>query len=163
ADHAVGATVADPRTNPERRRDGSSEAQRRLEYDDHGRSRTAAGQDHAVRRPLLLAALLALAAPPASHAQDFPASTPPPVFPVLRPGRLTLGTRDRMQLGTGVHGELIGEVASYATFVRPGPASLLGTGTYVKIPWTPKMADPLSVMTLGLPLRGLVTPKAATW
>ena len=187
-----------------------------------------------MRRPLLLAALLALAAPPASHAQVFLASTPHPDFSigplfvvanvrsdlstvtvnvsfsltprpnrrvediaqdlyllwpaevaestapgdadpaltrfleargftVVRTGRLTLRTRDRMQLGTGVPGELIGEVASYATFVRPGPASLLGTGTYVKIPWTPKMADPLSVMTLGLPLRGLVTPKAATW
>ena len=84
-------------------------------------------------------------------------------FTVVRRGRLALRTRDRMQLGTGAPGQLVGEVASYATFVRPGPGSQLGVGTYVKLPWTPKMADPLSVMTLGLPLRGLVTPKAATW
>src|SRR5262249_12882961 len=155
---------------------------------------------HAVRASWLLAVLLVLAAPRASHAQVFLASTPHPDFSigplfvvanvrsdlstvtvnvsfsltprpnrraeavaqdlyllwpaevaestapgdadpalkrfleargftVVRTGRLTLRARDRMQLGTGAPGELIGEVASYATFVRSGPASLLGTGT----------------------------------
>jgi hypothetical protein len=33
----------------------------------------------------------------------------------------------------------------------------------VKIPWTPTMADPLAVTVLTLSVRGLVTPKPATW
>jgi hypothetical protein len=35
--------------------------------------------------------------------------------------------------------------------------------SYIKIPWTPRLADPLTVTTLVLPLRGLVTPKPASW
>jgi hypothetical protein len=35
--------------------------------------------------------------------------------------------------------------------------------TYIKIPWTPKLADPLTLTTLVMPLRGLVTPKTASW
>jgi hypothetical protein len=35
--------------------------------------------------------------------------------------------------------------------------------TYIKIPWTPKLADQLAVVTLVLPLRGLISPKATTW
>jgi hypothetical protein len=84
-------------------------------------------------------------------------------FTTIRSGRLTLRARDRLQLGTGSIGEPIETVVSYATFVRRGTAAQLGAGTYVKVPWTPKLADPLSVITLVLPLRGLIVPKPATW
>ena len=85
-------------------------------------------------------------------------------FTVVRSGRLLLRSRDRMQLGTSSLGESLAEAASFAAFIRPGtPAAQLGAGTYVKIPWTPKLADSLSVMTLGMPVRGMIATKPATW
>jgi uncharacterized integral membrane protein len=35
--------------------------------------------------------------------------------------------------------------------------------TYIKIPWTPRLADQLAIVTLVLPLRGLLAQKAGTW
>ena len=85
-------------------------------------------------------------------------------FSVTASGRLVLGTRDRLQMGTGVPATALPETASYVTFTRSaGPAVSLGPGTYVKIPWTSKLADPLAVTVLSLTTRGLVTPKPATW
>jgi hypothetical protein len=50
------------------------------------------------------------------------------------------------------------------TFTRSaGPAVSLGSGTYIKIPWTPALGDPLAVTVLTMALRSLVTPKPATW
>src|SRR5437899_7027966 len=82
-------------------------------------------------------------------------------FIVAGSGRLTLRRRDRMQLGTAALGEPIDVVASYVSFTRPGGQT--GAVTYIKIPWTPTLADPLSIVTLVLPLRGLIVPKAGTW
>ena len=76
-------------------------------------------------------------------------------------GRLLLRTRDRMQIGTIALGEPVEVIASYVTFTRPGGQT--NPVTYIKIPWTPKLADPLAVVTLVLPLRGLVVQKATTW
>ena len=85
-------------------------------------------------------------------------------FTVIASGRLALGTRDRLQMGTGVPPTALPEQASFVTFTRSaGPAVSLGAGTYVKIPWTSKLADPLAVTVLSLTTRGLVTPKPATW
>jgi hypothetical protein len=85
-------------------------------------------------------------------------------FAVTTSGRLALGTRDRLQMGTGVPATPLPEQASYVTFTRStGSAVSLGAGTYVKIPWTSKLADPLAVTVLSLTTRGLVTPKPATW
>ena len=80
---------------------------------------------------------------------------------VLGSGRLILRSRDRLQLGTAALGEPVGVLASYVTFTRPGGQT--GAVTYIKIPWTSVLSDPLSFVTLVLPLRGLVVPKAATW
>lgn len=80
---------------------------------------------------------------------------------VVASGRLLLRGRDRMQLGTAALGEPVEVAPSYVTFTRP--ASPTGAVTYIKIPWTPKLADPLAVVTLALPLRGLVVRKATTW
>jgi hypothetical protein len=85
-------------------------------------------------------------------------------FTVTSSGRLALGSRDRMQMGTGVTPTPLSEVASFVTFVRStGPTAQLGAGTYIKIPWTPKLGDPLAVTVLAMSFRGLVSPKPATW
>jgi len=80
---------------------------------------------------------------------------------VVSNGRLVLRRRDRMQLGTTALGEPIAVTPSFVNFTRPGGQT--GVVTYIKIPWTPSMADPLSIVTLVLPLKGLIVPKAGTW
>ena len=85
-------------------------------------------------------------------------------FAVVTSGRLQLRSRDRTLVGTGQLGEPLPEVASYITVTRRGPlANQAGPVSYIKIPWTPKLTDPLTVTTLVIPLRGLVTPKPASW
>ena len=80
---------------------------------------------------------------------------------VVNSGRLVLRTRDRLQLGTASLGEPVSVTPSYVNFTRPGAPA--GTVTYIKIPWTPRLADQLSIVTLVLPLRGLLAQKAGTW
>src|SRR5437588_5728304 len=80
---------------------------------------------------------------------------------VVSSGRLVLRRRDRLQLGTPALGDPIAVIPSFVNFTRPGGQT--GVVTYVKIPWTPSLADPLSIVTLVLPLRGLIVPKAGTW
>ena len=85
-------------------------------------------------------------------------------FTVLTSGRLLLRSRDRILVGTGQLGEPLPEVASYVTVTRRGPlANQVSPISYIKIPWTPKLTGPLTVTTLVIPLRGLVTPKPASW
>ncbi len=85
-------------------------------------------------------------------------------FVVLTSGRLQLWSRDRTLVGTGQLGEVLPEVASYVTLTRRGPlANQFNPVTYIKIPWTPKLTDPLAVTTLVMPLRGLLTPRPASW
>ena len=109
---------------------------------------------------------------PAEIAEAASSQTPDPTLArdiheglaVVNSGRLTLRNRDRTLFGTGQLGETLPQVASYVTVTRRGPlASQVSPFTYVKIPWTPKLADPLTVTTLVMPLRGLVTPKPASW
>jgi hypothetical protein len=78
-------------------------------------------------------------------------------------GRLVLGTRDQMQMGTGAPVTPLPETASFVTFSRAGPAAQLGSATYIKIPWTPRLADPRAVTVLTLTSRGLLTQRPATW
>jgi hypothetical protein len=84
-------------------------------------------------------------------------------FTVMSTGRLALGSRDRMEMGTGAPVRLLPQVASFVTFVRRNNPAAVGPSTFVEIPWTPKLADPLAVIVLSLGARGLVTPKPATW
>ena len=81
---------------------------------------------------------------------------------VVATGRLALRARDRARIGTGNLGDPLGVDASYATFMREGFPQL-GIGTYIKLPWTDKLADPHAMMTLGLPLKGMINPKPASW
>lgn len=80
---------------------------------------------------------------------------------VVSSGRLILRSRDRMQLGTAALGEPVSVTPSFVNFTRPGTQT--GVVTYIKIPWTPRLADQLSIVTLVLPLRGLLAQKAGTW
>ena len=85
-------------------------------------------------------------------------------FVVQNSGRLQLRSRDRTLVGTGQLGEVLPQVASYVTVIRAGSlAGQVSPVSYIKIPWTPRLTDPLTVTTLVLPLRGLVTPKPASW
>src|SRR5882762_3417453 len=59
-------------------------------------------------------------------------------FAVAGSGRLMLRRRDRMQVGTAALGDPIEVTASYASFARAGSQS--GAVTYIKIPWTPRLA-----------------------
>lgn len=81
---------------------------------------------------------------------------------IVSSGRLTLRARDRSRIGTTNLGEPLDVVASYVTFIRAGSPQL-GTGTYIKIPWTVKLTDPLSVMTLSMPFKGMIGVKPASW
>jgi hypothetical protein len=80
---------------------------------------------------------------------------------VTSSGRLVLRSRDRLQLGTAAVGEPVAVSPSFVNFTRP--ATQAGVVTYIKIPWTPALADPLSIVTLVIPLRGLLAQKAGTW
>ncbi len=85
-------------------------------------------------------------------------------FVVNGSGRMALGSRERMQLGTGTPPTRLPEAASFVTFSRQGSsAAQVGPSTYIKIPWNPRLADPTGVTVLTLVSRGLVTPKPATW
>lgn len=80
----------------------------------------------------------------------------------LSAGRLVLRGRDRTRIGTTNLGEPLDVVASYVTFMRPGLPQL-GVGSYIAIPWTPRLHDPQSVITLSMPLRGMIGVKPASW
>jgi hypothetical protein len=80
---------------------------------------------------------------------------------VVSSGRLALRRRDRMQLGTPALGDALAVAPSYVNFTRVGGQT--GVVSYIKIPWTASLADPLSIVTLALPLRGLVVPRPGTW
>jgi hypothetical protein len=80
---------------------------------------------------------------------------------VVSSGRLVLRSRDRLQLGTAALGEPVSVTPSFVNFTRP--ATQAGVVTYIKIPWTPRLADPLSIVTLVVPVRGLLAQKAGTW
>src|SRR5262249_36503119 len=83
-------------------------------------------------------------------------------FTAIASGRLVLRSRDRMQLGTTILGEPLAEFASFVTFARPGPVQV-GPGTFIKVPWSATLADPLAVMSLTMSFQNLIGPKPATW
>src|SRR5262245_4167705 len=79
-------------------------------------------------------------------------------------GRLLLRSRDRTLVGTGQLGETRSEAASYVTVSRRGSlGNQIAPVSYIKIPRTPDLTDPQRVITLVVPLKGLVTPKPASW
>jgi hypothetical protein len=79
-------------------------------------------------------------------------------------GRLTLRKRDRAKLGTSADSDPVSAVASYVTFFKRGtnPAQS-GIGTFIKIPWTPELADPLVLANLAMPVKDMIGPRPASW
>ncbi|MGH7391594.1 MAG: hypothetical protein ACREM3_19355 [Candidatus Rokuibacteriota bacterium] len=54
--------------------------------------------------------------------------------------------------------------AAFVTVVRAGgPLGLTPPATYIRIPWTPKIANQAWLVSVHLTARGLVKPKATTW
>ena len=78
-------------------------------------------------------------------------------------GRLMLRTRSQSQLGLPTPADELPVSASYVSFVRRDAPPQAGTASLVWIPPTPQMGDPRWVLNLAFPLRGLITPKPATW
>jgi hypothetical protein len=85
-------------------------------------------------------------------------------FAVLSEGRLALAVRDRAKLGTPAPSDPLPESAPFVTFYKLGTNPVqAGVGTLVKIVWTPRLVDPSGLLSLSMPLKDLITPKAATW
>jgi hypothetical protein len=85
-------------------------------------------------------------------------------FTPLASGRLVLRKRDRAKLGTGAESDPVGTLASFVTFYKRGTnPSQSGIGTFIKIPWTPVFADPLVLANLTMPMKDLITTRAANW
>lgn len=85
-------------------------------------------------------------------------------FEVVSDGRLIIRARDRAKLGTAAEGDPIAAAASFVTFYKRGtnPAQS-GLGTFIRIPWTPVLTDPVTLTSLSLRFKDLITPKPATW
>jgi len=85
-------------------------------------------------------------------------------FEVVTEGRLRVRARDRAKLGTTQEGDPIDTVASFVTFYKRGTnAAQTGLGTFIQIPWTPLLIDPVTLLSLTIPFKDLITPKPATW
>jgi hypothetical protein len=85
-------------------------------------------------------------------------------FQVSGTGRLSLGSRERMQLGTGTPPTRLPEAASFVTFTRVGGAPRSwGRPPTSRSRGIRAWPDPAGVTVLTLISRGLVTPKPATW
>lgn len=85
-------------------------------------------------------------------------------FVVIAEGRLALFARDLYQTGKDRPQEPVEGGAPFVTFVRAGgPLGLTSPGTYIRIPWTPKLANPTWLMDLRMTVSGLVKPKKASW
>ena len=84
-------------------------------------------------------------------------------FTVIEDGRVTLVSRSAYQLETDAPPESI-EGAPFASYVRQGGAlGLTAPGSYIQVPWHPKMANRAWLMNLQFKARGIVKPKPATW
>jgi hypothetical protein len=79
-------------------------------------------------------------------------------------GRLILRKRDRAKLGTSADSDPVSAVASYVTFFKRGTNPVQsGIGTFIKIPWTPELADPLVLANLAMPVKDMIGPRPASW
>jgi hypothetical protein len=85
-------------------------------------------------------------------------------FTVIDEGRLALSAQTLFQMDTDAPPEPIPGGASYVTFVREsGALGLSAPATYVRIPWTPQLANRTRLMDLTFKVRTLITPRQASW
>ena len=81
---------------------------------------------------------------------------------VLEQGRLALVAQRHYESATDA--EPIAGGAPFVTFVRAGgPPALVAPATYIKIPWTPRLANPAWLVSVRLTAKDLVKPQPATW
>ena len=84
-------------------------------------------------------------------------------FTVIEDGRVTLVSRSAYQLEAEAPPENIAG-APFASFVRQGGAlGLTAAGSYIRVPWHPKMTNRAWLMNLRFTVRGFLKPKPATW
>jgi hypothetical protein len=85
-------------------------------------------------------------------------------FSVIESGRLALAAQHLYRLETDLPPVRIPGGAPFVTFVRDtGPLGLTPPATWIRVPWTPLMANRAYLMSLPLTTRGLIKPKPATW
>lgn len=85
-------------------------------------------------------------------------------FAVTDEGRLPLLAQSVQQMGRDLPPEPVAGGAPFVTFVRQGgPLGLTAPATYIRIPWTPKLASRDWLMNLRLTVPDLVRPKKASW
>jgi hypothetical protein len=83
----------------------------------------------------------------------------------IEEGRLQYSARDLYRRGGGrSEPDQVPGGAPFATYVRQGGAlGLSSPATYVRIPWNPKLVNPVWIMSLRLQTKGLIKPKSQTW
>ena len=85
-------------------------------------------------------------------------------FDVIGEGRLPLIAQSLSEGGQGPKEEVQAGGAPYVTFVQTGGAlGLSAPATFIRIPWTPRLADRAWLMDLRLKVNGLVKPRKSTW
>lgn len=85
-------------------------------------------------------------------------------FVVVAEGRLPLYARGLYQMDEDVPPEPVGGGAPFVTFVKAGgPLGLTPPATLIRIPWTPKLANPVWLMDLRMTVDGLIKPRKASW
>jgi hypothetical protein len=85
-------------------------------------------------------------------------------FTVIEEGRLELSARNLYETNRDKAVERIPGGAPFVTIVRQGGALGLTTpATYVRIPWNPKLVNPVWIMDLRMQTKGLIKPKRGTW
>ena len=85
-------------------------------------------------------------------------------FTVIREGRLPLFAQSLYRIGDELPPEPVAGGAPFVTIVRlGGPLGLTAPVTYVRIPWTPMMANRTWLMNLRMEITDLVKRRRASW
>lgn len=85
-------------------------------------------------------------------------------YEVIDEGRLTLRSRNLTAGGGAGAREIVPGGAPYVTFVQTGgTVGLSAPGTWIRIPSTPRLADPDWITTLEIPSLSAVRAKRPTW
>jgi hypothetical protein len=85
-------------------------------------------------------------------------------YSVIKEGRFPLSARRLYRRGDAESSEPIAGGAPFVSFVRQGgPLGLTATATYVRIPWTPLLANRTWLLSLRMGLPRLVKRRPATW
>ena len=85
-------------------------------------------------------------------------------YSVIGDGRLPLYAQGLYRTGPQTKPEPSPGGAPFVSFVRQGgPLGLTSPATYVRIPWTPLLANRTWLIRLGMGLPRLVRPRPATW